>query len=428
MASTLAALCLHEIFKNFSTLEAGHESTFYNSSKHYNYEDEIYRNRRQLFYCALVNRHWCYNAIPILWKRPFPLSSGGSFVATLLRCLGGNEDYEDNESRPLFRYNLFIKQFSLESILGAFVQWTKLKWHENQQRNSGKDSDDAISVKIPTIPDIWKTLCHDLINSSTTILFELDYEYDKVGLLHRYEFPDSDWNIFQLPNAKTSLGQLRYLKISTTGDIQLLESAAKICPNLSSLEINSYSSTWLSSIFKEYSQYRQLLSYFGMFKNLKSLKLDCGQYTSTIYGNEFLTELGKKLPKTLETLSIDGDLNFSVDSLDKFLHGAREIHFKLLGFPHSECFSDEHLEIILEAVKNPQLDIRVQKLDLSEARFLTRNNVEYLKLNGIETKVDSLWDEVEWEQQIRYNGNWDELYVDIFSNDEFWNDPFISIF
>ncbi|CAG8552875.1 9142_t:CDS:1 [Ambispora leptoticha] len=421
MASTLAALCLHEIFKNFSTVEAetlntdskqGFKSmlkaknlTLDTSSNHYNYEDEIYNNRRQLFYCALVNRHWCYNAIPVLWKRPFPLSSGASFVATLLSC------FDENESRPLFRYNLFLKQLSLESLFGAIVQWLKLKWHENQQRNWGKDSGDAISMKLPIIPDIWKSLCHNLIDSSTTILFELDYEYDKVSLLYKYEFSENERNIFQLPNAKTSLGQLRHLKISTNGDVQLLESATKICPNLSSLEINSFSSTWLSSISREYPQYRKLLSYFDVFKNLKSLKLDCGQYTSTIHGNEFLTELGKKLPKTLEFLIIDGDLNFSVDSLKRFLHGAREIYFKFLGFPHSECFSDEHMEVILEAVQDPQLNIGVQKLDLSEARFLTRNNVENLRKHGIEVKVDSLWDEVEWEQ-IRFNA----LELESFSN------------
>ncbi|CAG8565588.1 9282_t:CDS:1 [Ambispora gerdemannii] len=361
MASTLASLCLQAIFENFSTSNEEAEGE-YSSFKDYEkkassqiHNNKIYNNRRQLLYFALVNRHWCDNAIPYLWKRPFPLLSGISFISTLLRCFEN-----DNHPRPLFQYNLFIKKLSLESFMEAIVRWSK----SSQQRKSGK---------VP-IPNILKSLFHHLINSKTNFYLELEYEDNIVSSLYEYK----NWSIFQIPNAKESLRQLRYLKISSAQDIRLLESASKICLDLSVLTIISD-----NLLNREHSHQCELFSYFNSFQNLKFLRLDCGQYASRFYCDNFIIELARKLPKTLDTLIIEGDLKISTHALRQFLHRSRGSRFKLLGFPHSKSISDAHLDVILEVVKYSYTDIGIQRLNVSNA-ILSQNQVWKFASQGIE--------------------------------------------
>ncbi|CAG8552854.1 9141_t:CDS:1 [Ambispora leptoticha] len=360
MASTLASLCLQAIFENFSTSNEETEGE-YTSFRDYEkkasnqiHNNKIYANRRQLLYFALVNRHWCDNAIPYLWKRPFPLLSGISFISTLLRC------FEiDKHPRPLFQYNLFIKQLSLESFMEAIVRWSK----SSQQRKSGK---------VP-IPIMLQSLFHNLIDSKTNFYLELEYEDNIVSSLYEYK----NWSIFQIPNAKESLRQLRYLKISSAQDMRLLESASKICPDLSVLAIISD-----NLINREHSQQCELFACLNSFKHLKFLRLDCGQYASRSYCDNFIIELARKLPKTLDTLIIEGDLKISTHALRQFLHRSKGTRYKLLGFPHSRCISDAHLDIVLEAL-NSYTDISIQRLNVSNG-ILSQNQVWKFKNLGIE--------------------------------------------
>ncbi|CAG8553943.1 5486_t:CDS:2 [Ambispora gerdemannii] len=163
-----------------------------------------------------------------------------------------------------------------------------------------------------------KKLCHKLINSTENTFFELNCQYDSVK-----NSTFGDWNIYQIPNANASLSKLQ------------------LC---------------------------QLISYIKLFNNLKSLNIYVSDETN---GDKLLSELGKNLPKILETLYINGDFEFSEESLEKFLLGAREVKFQSLGFPESVCISDGHLETILRAIHDSSLDISIKKLVIYCARFVT---------------------------------------------------------
>ncbi|CAG8556286.1 7986_t:CDS:2 [Ambispora gerdemannii] len=174
MASTLATLCLHEIIKYFYVSEG--EGCANN---------ELNKNR-QLFRFALVNRHWCDTAIPLLWRRPFPLISANT------------------NTQPLFHYNIFIKQLSLRSLSTAIIDWQKSKRYHNQQESRKNDAPAAESHF-----EAFKAICHNLIDSPANIFFEITIDYN--------------YNIFQIINSKASLGQLHSLKISLIYDAELLK-------------------------------------------------------------------------------------------------------------------------------------------------------------------------------------------------------------
>ncbi|CAG8556476.1 72_t:CDS:2 [Ambispora gerdemannii] len=332
MAAKLNELCLQKTFKFASEYQ------------------------HDLFNCALVNRHWCMNAIPILWRIPFPFSlhGGPAFISTLIKYLTLND-----EQRAPFLYYRLIKQIDVYLFAEAIQDYLLSLPNTIQQD----------SLNIVTLCTL-KVLCHKLINTEN-IIFELDYRYryfDNAQIL-----PFGDWNIYQIPNAHVSLRNLRKLSISgVESSRKILESAAKISRNLSNLEITCY-------CFTEYEELCWLIHYIKLFDNLKCLNMD----VSITHGDKLLSELGKNLPKTLETLCLAGSFEFSKESLEQFLLGANQVKFQLLGFPKSQFISDEHLETIWNAIYDSSLDISIKELDISVGKLVTRNQAKKFQDRGI---------------------------------------------
>ncbi|CAG8639027.1 4965_t:CDS:1 [Ambispora gerdemannii] len=390
MASLLVSLCLREIFKYFCVSE-GEKCN----------KNEINYNRRQLYHFALVNRHWCDTAIPLLWGGPFPSTSvkaDAVFISTLLNCF----DTNGQESRPLFQYNLFIKQLSLKSLSNAIINWSKSEHYSNQpearknaapesllkkfksirfNRSNSKRYHNQQNNKTPeNLLETFKAMLHNFIDSTENTFFEI--ELDEIGIDMKVsgDYYNFNYNIFQIPNSKVSLEQLHSLKLSFTDSTELLESASKTCPNLSMLEMIFY--------LTMSSESRQILSHISSFAKLKSLSINCINPIDVSFyeqhnGDQLIDELGKILPKRLETLLIKGYLNFSVDSFKSFFHGAKGIHFKSLEFPYT-YLSDELLEIILEVINDSSLDVGIQQIGAD----LTSKQMKKFKDHGIALKND----------------------------------------
>ncbi|CAG8645751.1 12306_t:CDS:1, partial [Ambispora gerdemannii] len=334
MASHLNELCLQKIFQ-YIIIDS----------------DEDYV--QQLFYCALVNRYWCINAVPLLWRNPFRRYTDQSqIISTLVKCF----EYDKNhDQRPAFRYDLFIKEISLQDLVIAV--------------------DD---LEMNEVFDRFKSYLLKLIDTTENSFFELSCYFENFD--EKINYDKLKLNLFQLTNAKESLGKLKSLHISCTKDIEILESALKICPYLSRLEISaSY------EFESEYADMCRLLDYLDSFKNLRHLKINCGLVIAYEHGNEFLTRLGEKLPRGLETLRIEGDMDFSPASLEKFLHGAKQIQFKSLSFHESECIIDAHLEVILKVVKDSNLHVGIRELEIS---YITINQAQKLQEQDINIIVD----------------------------------------
>ncbi|CAG8651185.1 12482_t:CDS:1 [Ambispora gerdemannii] len=389
MASVINELCIKNIFEYVLLFDE---------------EGLPLLHKNDLFCCALVNRHWCIHAVPLLWRTPFPIwpLKGASFISTLLKCFENDDNREQNQyidtrklywfmrtlfpvsifkgastllkhfetddyrvqRRPAFRYNLMIKQLDL-SCLGDLIHGCLKNKHKIHNSHKLDESGDTL------LWDTYKLLCHKLINTTENSFFELVHENEEAILSDKL-------NIFKIPNAKESLGNLRKLSIYRS-ESRVLDSASKICPNLSSIQISC--KFW--DCFDEYLELHKSLSLLKLFKNLKCLDIYCGELLAQNYGDNLLMELGKKLPKSLEILGAYGDLKFSVESLEKFLHGAKQIKFKSLDFRYSKCISDAHLEIILRAVGDSNFNISIKELFVYCGWAITREQVRKLQDEGI---------------------------------------------
>ncbi|CAG8478471.1 10075_t:CDS:2 [Diversispora eburnea] len=92
-----------------------------------------------LFYCLLVNRHWCRVAVPLLWSRPFEYHGFGEPAADIIQiyvsCLPEverqnliDEGLELPPLRsPLFDYPNYLQSFESAHFTGAVMLWLSTK-------------------------------------------------------------------------------------------------------------------------------------------------------------------------------------------------------------------------------------------------------------------------------------------------------------
>ncbi|RHZ79797.1 hypothetical protein Glove_140g129 [Diversispora epigaea] len=91
-------------------------------------------DRKSLYSCLRVNRFWCRNSVPILWKRPFEkriTKKGGKIIQVYLASLNDQEktiliENEINIStlnRPLFDYSVFLENLKYRYYIGAVIYW-----------------------------------------------------------------------------------------------------------------------------------------------------------------------------------------------------------------------------------------------------------------------------------------------------------------
>ncbi|KAG9290527.1 hypothetical protein G9A89_002502 [Geosiphon pyriformis] len=347
MASTLPVLCLYEIFH--CVLE-----------------------KRSLYSCAQVSRHWCQNAIPVMWREPLPVESAGPFIETLLRCFP-----ETKSEKPLmFQYSYFIKQISVTLFYKAIVQWARMNWTSDQEKS-------------PLI--ISKTL-HFLLrnliiqpNAFIDLDIEFDEEIQEIIDKEKSDFQTSEWNLFTLPGAEISLGHLKSLTIFGKQNLEILLMAGKICPRIESLKI-----------FGDPQHLFPILPKLENFINLKDLHIDnMGFYT--LWAEDYLKDLAKQLPNTLEGIYIYDDLNFSPDALAQFYEGLKHRSLLSCSLPNSECISDKHLDVFAEYGKG-----KLTILDIGEARYVSRKKADELLDMGIIVYVRTYWDEEEWDEQFNF--------------------------
>ncbi|RIB08019.1 hypothetical protein C2G38_2272264 [Gigaspora rosea] len=99
-----------------------------------NLNDEIY----SLYSCALVSRHWCKMAVPILWQDPFSSARRPFFISKYFSSLGEDEKfilkkdlekYGINEefSNTIFEYAKFLKVLNLWNLENKVRKWIFFK-------------------------------------------------------------------------------------------------------------------------------------------------------------------------------------------------------------------------------------------------------------------------------------------------------------
>ncbi|KAF0392004.1 E3 ubiquitin-protein ligase RAD18 [Gigaspora margarita] len=101
---------------------------------------------KSLFNCLLVNRHWCVNAVIILWKDPFSSYNGkksfNMMVTSFLICLDVEEckDLEKHgvilpNYEPMFDYPKYLSHLNINGLKGAIFDKIIMKNESDRVRN-----------------------------------------------------------------------------------------------------------------------------------------------------------------------------------------------------------------------------------------------------------------------------------------------------
>ncbi|KAF0518631.1 hypothetical protein F8M41_016801 [Gigaspora margarita] len=92
-----------------------------------------------LYSCALVSRHWCKMAIPVIWRDPFSLERNPIIIPIYLSYLIEAEKLILKEHglivdypNTLFHYARFLEVLNLAFLNGKVIQWIKLQLFDQQ--------------------------------------------------------------------------------------------------------------------------------------------------------------------------------------------------------------------------------------------------------------------------------------------------------
>ncbi|RIB03058.1 hypothetical protein C2G38_2289256, partial [Gigaspora rosea] len=91
-----------------------------------------------LYSCALVSRHWCKMAVPILWQDPFSYNGSPLFISKYFSSLGEDEKFilkkyleefgiNEKFSNTLFDYARYLKVLDIWSLESKVRKWITFK-------------------------------------------------------------------------------------------------------------------------------------------------------------------------------------------------------------------------------------------------------------------------------------------------------------
>ncbi|RHZ46042.1 hypothetical protein Glove_637g18 [Diversispora epigaea] len=203
------SLCINSIIENFS------------DNSHY------------LHSCLLINRHWCINTIPVLWRDPFrvvSLKSSAYLMNSYLQCCSNEELYEimgklENSNVAHFDYPRYLRTLNISRI-GVVIQI----WLEPQFSNLKFNFVWGEKQKY-----YLKSFCRFFTSRSSAIHsiavdLSLSLQENEVS-----KIPE----IFTHPNAKSSISNLREVKchgmFEKTGFLQFV---AKTSNNIHKLSVS----------------------------------------------------------------------------------------------------------------------------------------------------------------------------------------------
>ncbi|RIB14546.1 hypothetical protein C2G38_2095609 [Gigaspora rosea] len=127
---------------------------------------------KSLYSCALVSRHWCKIAIPILWRDPFSFDKKPMYISRYFSSLNEEdkfivEGYGLNIDFPntLFYYAKFLKILNLLCLMDKVEKWIQFKIFGSQER-----------IILNTVKDNITNLLFKLFVESGATLSKLDYD------------------------------------------------------------------------------------------------------------------------------------------------------------------------------------------------------------------------------------------------------------
>ncbi|RIA90000.1 hypothetical protein C1645_823970 [Glomus cerebriforme] len=362
----------------------------------FNIPNEIYQdifkyideNDLKTFYSSMtVNKIWCLNIIPYLWKNPFKLLSNSYKILTLLFSYLDNErrDYllirDEKFENLLFDYPSFIKQLDLANLYAIIEQWI----YENKDNR-------------PKLKENY------FINN------ELSYNFNFRIYLEKGYIPDiKEQEIYAFFDAIFDILMNKCEKIEKISmDDANLEHSNRICETFfKTILSNNKAKRWLINCERlkfgnNWFKKELILFLINISLNLKSIHIDLSQIFITNSKLQILTKL-IKLQRNLQEFHINlgSELDLLLNSLSNLTNTLKYIS---ISYGHINLNTN-----ILFLSKCSQLEeLTLNKLDLTNCIYLlSRIKLPKLKrFHIIESSIDGYnYDRDTMFLFIRNNGN-----------------------
>ncbi|CAG8491337.1 11966_t:CDS:2 [Ambispora gerdemannii] len=226
-------------------------------------------NYQTLLACALVNRQWCKNAVPILWRVPFKkpgsASSSTKVFEMFVRCLSpkararliaeGIDELPKPEYQPTFRYLNFLACLDFQLLWETTHEWLV-------RRPKGIVSMDAHIVRVAHLS---REICTCIFRSSEC-LEQLVVSMDSSQLSR---VPEANFVFTFFPGAVNCLPGIKELQVCGDYCLPILcKTLSQICQQLVTLRIDAPPET-SSSL----SQEETSINLIRAQKNLKHFQL-----------------------------------------------------------------------------------------------------------------------------------------------------------
>lgn len=213
-------------------------------------------DHKSLYSCLRVNRFWCRNAVPILWRRPFEKSirrKGGKVIRVYLSSLNDEEkatliENEINLSTlngPLFDYPIFLENLKYRYLIGATIC---LVMTNRKHKNISLKQKYQIHLIITALCKLFMEKCTNLkslsietkdyclvfpelstfasvhpgLSKLTKFIYHVRFHYDSDFLTQTIQFIET------FPRFCTSLKYLEVMLISFAGECIVAEAISNI--------------------------------------------------------------------------------------------------------------------------------------------------------------------------------------------------------
>jgi hypothetical protein len=178
--------------------------------------EELQEDSRSLLSCIMVNRLWCENSIPILWKNPWRYNINYSNKNSLYSVI---TFYLSDDIKEFFiKQQILLPQISHQSLLFDYLSFCR-------------------SIDVDILNTIISIGSSDLYNQFLLRQEIYNLLMRKCPELKYLNIRSIKHQIFYLPDAKARLESLFELKCDTSIDSLYFYGLARICQNIQRLII-----------------------------------------------------------------------------------------------------------------------------------------------------------------------------------------------
>ncbi|KAF0541529.1 hypothetical protein F8M41_005299 [Gigaspora margarita] len=201
-----------------------------------------------LYSCALVSRHWCKMAVPILWQDPFSSDRSPLFISKYFSSLGEDDKFILKEclkergineecSNTLFDYARFLKVLDIRSLESKVRKWIRITFK-------------LIGSKL-----FYETDMYYIINLLFKLFIESGATLHKLVLEFSQSFELRPEIFYILGENKQFFSRIQHLSLDIiyNNNIEsattLLRTLAKSTTKINTIELNYFDSDYEPHIF-----------------------------------------------------------------------------------------------------------------------------------------------------------------------------------